>query len=90
MKKKLVSTLLCVAMVSSLLAGCGGSGNAPAADSGSDAAAETTGAEDTSEADASGDEAAADSGAAASSDYSGTVRMPPLSSSQMHLLPCGL
>lgn len=75
MKKKLVSTLLCVAMVSSLLAGCGGSGNAPAADSGSDAAEETTGAEDTSDADASGDETAADSGAAASSDYSGTVRM---------------
>lgn len=51
-------------MVSSLLAGCGGS-DAPAADSGADAGTE-----------AAGDDAAAgDSGAAASGDYSGTVRM---------------
>ena len=62
MKKKLVSALLCAAMVSSLLAGCGGS-DAPAADSGSDAGTETPAA------DAAGDSAAA------SSDYSGTVRM---------------
>lgn len=81
MKKKLVSALLCVAMVSSLLAGCGGSGDAPAADSGSDAGEETTESTEATEAtedtsDASGDEAAAsDSGASASSDYSGTVRM---------------
>ena len=54
MKKKLVSALLCAAMVSSLLAGCGGS-DAPAADSGSDEGPETPAA------DAAGDSAAASS-----------------------------
>lgn len=38
MKKKLVSSLLCAAMISSMLVGCGSSDNAPAA---TDAAAET-------------------------------------------------
>lgn len=70
MKKKLVSTLLCAAMVSSLLAGCGGS-DAPAADSGADAGTETAG----DDADDADDAAAGDSGATASGDYSGTVRM---------------
>ena len=42
MKKKLVSSLLCAAMISSMLVGCGSSDNAPAAtDNGTDAAAET-------------------------------------------------
>lgn len=57
-------------MVSSLLAGCGGS-DAPAADSGADAGTETAG----DDADDADDAAAGDSGATASGDYSGTVRM---------------
>jgi len=81
MKKKLISALLCMAMVSSLLAGCGGSGDTPAADSGSEtgetaAADDAAASEDASatEEDSSA-EAAEDSGTAASSDYTGTVRM---------------
>ena len=43
MKKKLLSVLLTAAMAATLLAGCGGSGDAPAADGGTEApAAENT------------------------------------------------
>lgn len=39
MKKKMLSALLCAAMVAATLAGCGSSGNQPAADSGTEAPA---------------------------------------------------
>ena len=61
MKKKLLSTLLSVAMVSSLLVGCGGSTEEAATD---EAAAEETAAEETTEA-AETEEAAATETAAA-------------------------
>ena len=44
MKKKLVSVLLCAAMMSTLLAGCGSGGEtAPAGDAAADTAADTAG-----------------------------------------------
>lgn len=56
MKKKIVSTMLCAAMITTMLAGCGGSDNggaaeAPAADG---AAAETPAADDSAAAPAAG------------------------------------
>ena len=39
MKKKMLSALLCATMVAATLAGCGSSGNQPAADSGTEAPA---------------------------------------------------
>lgn len=59
MKKKLVSVLLCAAMVSTLLAGCGGSGSADSSSS-----SETAGSSDTASSDTgSGDTAStADAG----------------------------
>lgn len=57
MKKKLVSTLLCVAMVSTMLAGCGGSDGAASTEGGDSApAAEAPAAQESGE---SGDEAPA-------------------------------
>ena len=52
MKKKLLSVLLTAAMAATLLAGCGGSGDAPAADGGTEAPA----AENTDNAESSSDE----------------------------------
>lgn len=52
MKKKLLSVLLTAAMAATLLAGCGGSGDTPAADSGTEAPA----AESTDNAESSSDE----------------------------------
>lgn len=52
MKKKLLSVLLTAAMAATLLAGCGGSGDAPAADGGTEAPA----AESTDSAESSSDE----------------------------------
>lgn len=46
MKKKLVSVLLCAAMMSTLLAGCGNGGEAaPAGDAAADTTADTAGGE---------------------------------------------
>ena len=42
MKKKLLSVLLTTAMLTTVLAGCGGSSNAPAADNSTNAAADTS------------------------------------------------
>ena len=52
MKKKLLSVLITAAMAATLLAGCGGSGDAPAADGGTEAPA----AENTDNAESSSDE----------------------------------
>lgn len=56
MKKKVLATLLSVAMVSSVLAGCGGSGDSASTESGSEAAETTDAAEETA------DDAAAEEG----------------------------
>lgn len=61
MKKKLLSVLLTAAMAATLLAGCGGSGDAPAADGGTEAPA----AESTDSAESSSDEGEAEAEAAA-------------------------
>ena len=57
MKKKLVSALLCVAMVASMLTGCGGAKEAPAAESAGAPAAESA-KEEAAEAAPSSDEEA--------------------------------
>lgn len=66
MKKKLLSTLLCVSMAATMLVGCGGSSDAPAdapaADDSSDAA------DDADSADDGADDTADDAGAAATGD----------------------
>ena len=49
MKKKLISTLLCVSMVAGMLAGCGSSNSSNKADSSADGAAATESATDSSE-----------------------------------------
>lgn len=59
MKKKLLSVLLTAAMAATLLAGCGGSGDAPAADGGTEAPA----AESTDSAESSSDEGEAEAAA---------------------------
>lgn len=60
MKKKVLATLLSIAMVSSLLAGCGGSSDSAS----TDGSAETTDTADASTDDASSDDAATDDAAA--------------------------
>lgn len=63
MKKKLVSTLLCVAMVSTMLAGCGGSDGAASTEGGDSApAAEAPAAEESGESGDAAPAASADGG----------------------------
>lgn len=63
MKKKLVSTLLCVAMVSTMLAGCGGSDGAASTEGGDSApAAEAPAAQESGESGDAAPAASADGG----------------------------
>ena len=67
MKKKVLSVILSTAMIASVLAGCGGGGEAPAADGGSAAPAADSGS-------AEAEAPAADSGSAAPAADSGSNR----------------
>ena len=62
MKKKVLSVILSTAMIASVLAGCGGGGEAPAADGGSAAPAADSGS-------AEAEAPAADSGRRCGRDY---------------------